>query len=174
MLDHLNTTQRGVCISLTNTTQWGVLTPMHAVSRPVSVFPKILAVVLCVFSLGLLGFLDGYRSINGRFRGICENITYNVQADLVLELREGDGNMLSGSLIIGPPLDGGGELIWATRDGKRVKFTTMFPGGKIIWIGTIDGKNIGGEYFVEPDTGLGAMFGPRVEKQQGRWLVRRQ
>lgn len=137
-------------------------------------FPKFLALLICAVSLGLVGFFDGFRSIDGRYRGVCENTSYDVRADLVLELREGENNTLSGSLIIGPPLDGGGNLLWASRDGKKIKFTTKAPGGKIVWLGEIDGKDIGGEYFVEPEGGLGALFGPPLEKQQGRWLVRKQ
>jgi hypothetical protein len=82
--------------------------------------------------------------------------------------------MLTGSLTIGPPLDGGGKLLWASRDGKKIKFTTKTTGGKIVWFGEIDGKDIGGEYFVEPEGGLGGLLGHQVEKQQGRWLVRKQ
>lgn len=150
---------------------------MHSVARSMPSrfrFPKILAAFICVLSLGLVGFLDGWRSIDGRYRGVCENTTYDVRADIVLELREGVNNALSGSLIIGPPLDGGGTLLWASRDGKKIKFTTKTTGGKIVWLGEIDGKDIGGEYFVEPEGGLGGLLGPQIEKQQGRWLARRQ
>ncbi len=73
--------------------------------------------------------------------------------------------VVTGSVTIGAPLHGGGPLS-GRRDGKTIEFTTSDgAGGRIVWIGKVEGDTLEGQYVVEPTS----FFVPG--KQQGEWSV---
>jgi len=115
--------------------------------------------------------LTGCRpSVEGTYKGGVLNQSHGVSADLYITLTEYN-ETLSGNMTIGAPLNGGGSVS-GRRDGKQIQFVTSDSnGGRISWYGEVSGRQIEGQYVVEPG-GLGA-FLAGAEKQQGVWRVKR-
>ena len=106
----------------------------------------------------------------GSYAGGVRNQSYGVEASLFLKLQDRDG-LITGTMTIGAPLFGGGD-VFGRRDGKNIQFTTSdASGGRIVWIGQVNGAQIDGDYVVEPNGMAQVLVG--ADKQQGIWAVKR-
>lgn len=123
------------------------------------------------FVLGCCCLLfSGCNKADGSYRGLVQNQSHGVRADLFLTLRDSSG-IVTGNMTIGAPLYGGGAVM-GRRDGSDIQFTTGDgAGGTITWIGEVSGRRIEGHYVVQP-SGFNVLLNGG-EKQQGVWSVQR-
>jgi len=129
---------------------------------------QVIAACLCICVISAL-FTACRPEIKGPYRGIANNRTGNVSADIYLVLNE-TGPVVTGTMYLGSALTGGGNLS-GRRDGNEVTFVTHDSlGGRITWTGKVGRRSIEGSYVAEP-AGLRAVLGQ--SNQYGDWSVKR-
>lgn len=137
-----------------------------AKEKPVALYAGGIA-VLVVLAFILIGMGGGNRS--GTYVGVCQNLTYGGEADLILSLSV-NGNDVSGDINITGGL-GGSSPIKGVIDGNIISFTSdSGEGSRISWVGEIEDDLIVGEYSVATNNLL-QVFG--VGDQRGQWIVKK-
>lgn len=82
-------------------------------------FSRWLTMVV-LLTLGLC--VSGCSKVDGSYQGLVRNQSYDMTADLFLNLREENG-IVTGNMTIGAPLYGGGAVM-GQRNGSDLQLTT--------------------------------------------------
>ena len=125
-------------------------------------------IICLMLGLQLLLSSCSQKDITGLYVGDCKNLTYNLNAGLILNIKQ-KGDKISGTLSLTGKDLGGGGIILGNVIKNKISFTTPEDSNfkPIHWIGEIQGDRIDGIYIVE---GKGFFAG----KQEGKWSVKKE
>lgn len=111
------------------------------------------------------------QRVSGTYQGICRNLTYGGEANLVLTAIVDRGGVVSGDISITGELQGSSS-IKGLVEGKNITFTSSQRGSgfAITWRGRVRRDEISGEYLVSAND-IQKILG--TSDQIGEWTVTR-